>query len=542
MDNKKTCLTYGTLFRQSYGQLVMVLAGTVVLTGGNVLLRWGIGKALDTGSLKLSLLAVSGALLALSQLLLYTRQILSAKVQKSLYGEIQCKVLHSSMEGLAKNDLGTLAAYYTADVGQIDSFITRIVGKAFPDLVGWLITVGLLWRFDGYLGLAAILVTAGPVLFLHEMSKPIAKGTSEYQAALEETNQSVATGLYNIEAIKASCQEGTFIRKNDEKLAALQRKKRRVAMWEALLGAPMLVSAFGIIVLLTALSGWSALKGRITTGQLLTVVALMDNIVTFVMSLDGTISAFRRASVSLGRMNAFLGQEEERKGGREAEHIREIAFRNICFAYPGSGGREIYHGFSECWQQGRLVFVKGGNGEGKSTLVKLLLGVYDISAGHISINGIPIQEYSLDSLREKIVAVPQENALFRGSIRENLACGKDISQAQMEEACRKAGIHEEILEMPEQYGTVLTENGGFLSGGQKQRLCLARALLREGEVYIFDEPTSALDKGNRERLAGILQELAKDRMVVVIGHEKEVFHVAQQTVVLGSPEAGGQPG
>lgn len=536
METKgEACFTYGTLFRGAYGHLALVLAGTVILTAGNVSLRWGIGEALDSGELRMSLLLIAGTLLALTQLVSYVRQILSAKVRKNLYIEIQSKVLHGSMEGLGRSNLGAVTACYTADVDQIDSFVNRILGKAFPDLAGWLITVAMMFMFDGYLGIAAVFATVVPVLFLHRMSRPVARGSSEYQAALEEANQSVVTGLYNLESVKASCQEEVFIRDSDEKLADLLKKKRKVALWQALLGAPMLVGAFGTIVLLTAFSGWLALQSRITAGQMLTVVALTDNIVTFMMSMDGTISALRRASVSLGRLNAFLGQEEERKDGREVGRIREIAFRDICFAYPGSNGteEEIYGGLSEVWRQGKVIFVKGGNGEGKSTLLKLLLGIYDVSAGQISINGIPIQEYSLRSLRERIVVVPQENILFQGSIRDNLACGKDISPEQMEEVCRKVGIHEEILQMPERYETMLTENGGVLSGGQKQRLCLARALLREGDVFLFDEPTSALDRENRRRFAEVVQELSEDRIAVVITHEKELPGEAQRVTKLG---------
>lgn len=565
MRREKRHLTYGTVFSASYGRLAVVLAGTALLTAGNVYLRWSIGEALDTGVLQSKLLIVAGLLLILSQLIAYIRQILFVRMQKSLYGRIQAKVLYGSMESLEQNDLGAVTAYYTADVGQIDSFANRILGKAFPDLMGWLITLGLMFGFDVYLGIASVLVTVLPVLFMHRMSRPIAKGTDEYQAALDEANQSVVTGLYNIESIKASCREEMFLRDNDKKLTILQKKKRKVAIWEALLGAPMLVSSFASIVFLTALSGWLVLKGRITPGQLLTVVTLTDNIITFVMSLDNTISVFRRTSVSLRRLNTFLSQEEEREiqsmdrvQSREAEQIREIAFRDIHFAYPGSnrmdgeqsmdGGqsmdegqsgekalsREIYHGFSETWQQGKLIFIKGGNGEGKSTLIKLLMGIYDVSSGEITVNGIPARQYSLASLRERIVVVPQENILFQGSIRENLTCGREISRKQIEEACRKTGIHEEILRMPDQYETVLTENGGVLSGGQKQRLCLARALLRRGDVYIFDEPTTALDKGNRERFTALLQELSEDKIVVVITHERELLDEARWVIEMGA--------
>lgn len=525
--NKKVGLSYKALFDVSYGRLAVVLVGTVVMSGGSVFLRWCIGDALDTGKLQMALLLVAVMLLVVSQLVFYVRQVLFVKIQKGIYRKLHRKVLHGSMETLGKNDLGTVTAYYFSDVSQIEGFLDRVLGKAFPDLVGWLITVGLMFWFDVFLGIAAIVVTVGPVFFMHRMSKPIARGTEEYQAALDAANQSVVTGLYNIETIKAACKENDFLQDSEEKLEILQKKKRSVAIWEALLGVPMLLSSFGTILFLTALSGWFVLLGRITSGQLLTVVTLTDNIVSFVMRLEGTVAVFRRASVSIGRLNAFLLQEEEREGGRQAENIREVVFDRIRFAYPG--GKEIYDGFSEQWQPGKIHFIQGGNGKGKSTLVKLLTGVYDVKDGGILINGIPIQEFRLASLREKIIVVPQENILFQGSIRSNLTCGKDIAPERTETACIRTGIHEEILQMPEGYETVLTENGGVLSGGQKQRLCLARALLREGDVYVFDEPTSALDKANRERFAELAAELARDKIVVVITHEKELLDLAAHT-------------
>lgn len=245
------------------------------------------------------------------------------------------------------------------------------------------------------------------------------------------------------------------------------------------------------------------------------------------------------------RLDAFLGlaeerqeeerQREERQGGREPGQIREIVFDQIFFAYPNTC-KEIYHGFSESWRQGKICFVQGGNGEGKSTLVKLLLGAYRVCGGEILFNGIPMERCRLGSLRERIVVVPQENVLFRGSIYDNLTCGQAIGLSRAEEICKKVGIHDEIIRMPDQYETTLSENGGVLSGGQKQRLCLARALLREGDVYIFDEPTSALDARHGEILMELLEELAREKIVAVITHEKEFLDSAERIMRIGGRE------
>ena len=518
----KAELTYRAVFQVPRRRFAVVLAGTALLAAGNVLLRWGIGEALDGGEPGALLAAMAALLLAVSQLLLYTRQILSAEIREDIYGRIQRKVLHGSMESLGKSDLGGIAAYYMTDVDHIDAFVNRILGKALPDLAGWLLTLGALFWLDALLGIAGILVTAVPVLLLHRMSRTVARGAEGYQKALERASQSAATGLHNLEAIKASRREDAFLRRYQEGLASLQRQKRRMAIWEALLGLPMLTGAFGTIVLLTGLGGWLVLAGRITAGGLLTVITLTENILSFSMGLDGTVSRFRRAQVSIRRLGGFLGQEDERQGGREAEEIRDIVFDRIHFTYPGSGGKEIYQGLSRRFQRGMLYFIEGGNGAGKTTLIKLLTGIYDVSAGRILINGIPLQEYRLAKLRERIVVVPQENVLFQGSIRHNLTCGRDISAGQMEEACRRTGIHEEVLRMPEGYETMLPEGGGFLSGGQKQRLCLARALLRQGDVYVFDEPTSALDRANRDRFTALLAKLGEEKIVAVITHDREL--------------------
>lgn len=138
-------MSHGMKRGDERGRLAIVLTATTALAAGNVLLRWSIGEALDSGKPGAYLPAVAALLLGVSQLLLYTRQMLSAEMREDIYRRIQRKILHSSMEALGKNDLGGISARYITDVGQIDGFVDRLLGKALPDLAGWLIAVGLLF-------------------------------------------------------------------------------------------------------------------------------------------------------------------------------------------------------------------------------------------------------------------------------------------------------------------------------------------------------------------------------------------------------------
>lgn len=148
-------MSHGMKRGDERGRLAIVLTATTALAAGNVLLRWSIGEALDSGKPGAYLPAVAALLLGVSQLLLYTRQMLSAEMREDIYRRIQRKILHSSMEALGKNDLGGISARYITDVGQIDGFVDRLLGKALPDLAGWLIAVGLLFWLDLLLGIAA---------------------------------------------------------------------------------------------------------------------------------------------------------------------------------------------------------------------------------------------------------------------------------------------------------------------------------------------------------------------------------------------------
>jgi len=521
----------------------ILFAGIIVATLGNVFLRWSIGDIVDKISVGneefyRSLLAAVLAMvvvMALQPPLQGGKALLEGKIRKSIYEKLQHHALHSTAAALGQQEEGALTTYYTRDTDELIRFVGRIQNIAFPDAVKWLLTVSVFFLFHPALGITAFLLTFVFLLVVVLMSKSVARGAKGYNGALDRVNQELSAGLYNIETIKAAGMEDRFIGKVNTGLGLLQKAKYRLAFWESLLGAPLLCASFFANIVMMAVGGYLVLAGSVSAGQLLAVITLTDYIISPMMSLSGTMSAFRRVKISCGRLRQYCCQEEEnlREDGREVDHIEKISFRQVSFSYSGKAEHMVLKQFSEDWERGNLYLMKGGNGQGKSTLMKLLEGLYPLSGGGILINGFPAADFSVKSLRGHIVAMSQENVLFMGTIIENLTLGNDASEAQVEEACRKVGIHEEILQMPDKYQTFLTQGGGTLSGGQKQRLCLARTLLSKGDVYLFDEPSSAIGERHREYLQGVLEELARDKIVVVITHDDTLLKNARHITTVG---------
>lgn len=526
---------------------ILILLGTVLLTLGNIYLRWCAGGLVDgiqdgsgdisenIASLLSTGIPIAVFLLVLAPPLAGYKTIFTARIQETLYRLLEHHILYSTAASLEQQAEGTITTYFTKDVGEVNGYIGRIMNKALPDAAKWLLTVELFFFFHIALGFTAIGITVGISVLLSVMSKAVARGAKEYQEAMDALNQGITSGLYNIEAIKASCREDKFLADDRKRADQLQKAKRRLAMWQAVLGAPMLLTAFETTIVLAWVGGFLVLRGELSSGQMLTVITLIDFIVTPIMSLDGTISVIRRTAVSLKRLNTYLGQEVEKlsEEAKEVSQIEKISFENITFSYPGQPEKKVFSAFTESWTRGHLYIMKGGNGEGKSTLLKLLMGAYPISGGKLCINDIPFEEFSLKSIRGHIVAVTQENVLFTGTIYENLVFGSEAAEEEVEGACKRVGIHDEIMHMEGQYQHVLTEDGGTLSGGQKQRICLARALLRKGDVYLLDEPTSAIDEHNRVLFLETVKQLAREKIVVIVTHDKDLLGASPYVTQIG---------
>ncbi len=208
-----------------------------------------------------------------------------------------------------------------------------------------------------------------------------------------------------------------------------------------------------------------------------------------------------------------------------------IVFENVAFHFEGQPS--LMENVSFALQPHQTTALVGASGTGKSTLVNLLLRLYEPSAGLIRVNGIPLKDYTLDSWLSKIGLVAQEPFVVHGTIRENIFFGLTSPLLAFEKACQQAGVEEFVQRLPQGYDTVVGDQGLRLSGGERQRLCIARALLRDPEFLILDEATSSLDNRSEALIQGALERIRKERTILMIAHRLSTVVNADTIVVMG---------
>lgn len=268
------------------------------------------------------------------------------------------------------------------------------------------------------------------------------------------------------------------------------------------------------------IGGMGVSVGNLTIGTVTALINYQSMLVSpltffaeFNNSYQGTMIAMKRL------LQVLLYEEETEEGEQLEETIKKIEFSNTAFKYLKSD--EIIKDVNIKLEKGNIYGFIGGSGCGKSTVVKLLLGLYMPADGTIYINDKAVQGISLASLRSRIGFVAQDSLFYQGTIMENLGMGKEIEKSKVIELSKLLDVYSDVMKLPEKWETQLNSGTSNLSGGQKKRLDVLRALLRESDVLIFDESTASIDLERRKRLFDILQKEKHDKIIVCITHNIE---------------------
>jgi len=276
-----------------------------------------------------------------------------------------------------------------------------------------------------------------------------------------------------------------------------------------------------------------SLSGSMTVGQFVSFCTYMMQLTWPIIALGWVINLFQRGTASLIRINEIMLEQPEIKdavGAQNREIAGEIEFRGLNFSYEG---KQVLDDVNLRVPAGSSLAIVGPTGSGKTTLVSLIPRIYDAEAGTVLIDGRPIREYSLASLRKNIGFVPQETFLFSDRIRENIALGvESATDEQIHDAADAANIAADIESFPEGYDTMVGERGITLSGGQKQRTAIARALIRNPKILILDDALSSVDTHTEDKILNHLRDVMRGRTTIFISHRVSTVRNADRIAVL----------
>ena len=369
--------------------------------------------------------------------------------------------------------------------------------------------------------------------------------SEKQQKTLDKINQYARENLTGLRVIRAFAredfQEERFASQNEIYSDNSNKLFKLTGLTE-----PLFVQ---IIIAMIVAIVWFALKplgaGSLKIGDLVAFIEYSFHALLSFLFLSNLFTMYPRTAVSSERLKEILDMpisiNPNENGITETASRGYLEFNNVTFAYPGETESPVLHNISFKAKPGETIAFIGSTGSGKSSLVQLIPRFYDVTLGKILVDGIDVRDYQLKALRQKIGFIPQKALLFTGTIAENLRYGKeDASHEELDQAVDVAQAKDFIESRKERFETHLAEGGSNLSGGQKQRLSIARAVVKEPDIYIFDDSFSALDYKTDATLRRRLKEVTQDATVLIVAQRVGTIMDADQIIVLDKGEIVGR--
>jgi ATP-binding cassette subfamily C protein LapB len=338
-----------------------------------------------------------------------------------------------------------------------------------------------------------------------------------------------------LETVKSTAAEGVFMDRWDRAVGRSSETSRRLRTYYTLSTTftQFVVQMSTVVVVIWGV--YLIKAGEISVGALVAATILTGRALAPLGLIANMLIRLQQSMSSLKRLNGFMGLEfEDYSANRLSSILQEggIEMRDVAFTYPGQR-RSALNGLTARIKPGERVAVIGRIGSGKSTIARLLVGLYQPEEGSVSLNGIDLGQYNPSDLRRHVGYVGQENFLFSGSIRENIAVGAPTADDDaIRRAADMAGVSDFVRTLPEGFETQVGERGGLLSGGQRQAITIARALVLNPKVLVLDEPTSHMDQGSEARLRQRLADYVQGKTLVIITHRSSLLALVDRLIVV----------
>ncbi|WP_332820515.1 type I secretion system permease/ATPase [Pseudomonas sp.] len=415
-------------------------------------------------------------------------------------------------------------------------FLASLTLASVIDLPFTLLILAVIAMIGGHLVWIPVLAFPLVALIGWALQRPLAETMERTMALAAERQSSLIESLAGLDAVKVNNAESERQYLWEQTIGTLSRLELRARMLSSLaMNATMLLQQLaGVIVIVFGV--YQIIDGKLSMGGLIACYMLSSRALGPLTQLSGLLTRYQQARVTLESVNQMMSlpqerQEEERPLKRQALQ-GAIEFRQLDFHYPDQQQAALQN-INLVVRPGEKIGIIGRSGSGKSSLAKLIVGLYQPDAGSLLVDGVDVRQLDVSDLRHNIGYVPQDIQLFSGTLRDNLAVGaRYVEDELVLQASELAGVHEFVRLHPKGYELQVGERGQNLSGGQRQNVALARALLLDPQILLFDEPTSAMDNTGEERLKQRLAAVIGSKTLLLVTHRASMLSLVDRLIIV----------
>ena len=530
------------------GYYLLAILSTLALTAVNLtapkVLSYAtalIGAGVDDSTMNIiiTLSLVLFALYLSRVLFRFISNYLAHCAAHSLVGDVRCKTYEKvqslDLSFFHDKQTGDLLSRIITDTRDFEMLYAHIIPDLITNLVTFIGVLVILISINARLAL----ITCAPIplillmgTFFVKKIRPLFRTAQKKQGELSGKIQDNLSGVHEIQSFGRDDYEGGNVRKiSNEHIDLVLHALKKSALFHP---GVEFISSLGT-VLVICFGGFLAVKENLNVEDILSFVLYLSLFYAPISSLATMLESLQQALASAERVMSIIDTETKIKEIDTPIPMGkvkgEVTFDNVSFAY--GDGDDVLKNISFTAHPGMTIALVGPTGVGKTTLTQLISRFYDPQCGRILIDGVDIKEVALTELRSNISPVLQDTFLFNGTIEENISYAKpDATHEQIEEAAKAANIHEDILNMPNGYDTVVGERGLRLSGGQKQRVAIARAILRRSPIIILDEATASVDVATEVQIQKAINSISGKHTIFAIAHRLSTIRGADMILVI----------
>ncbi len=537
----KRCLSYLSNYRLEFFLSVLMAFIYVIASLYIPLLA---GRAIDSligpGSVDFVSLSADAVRIFITAIVCFVSQYVLSRLNNRMTYRIARDVRNDAFRKievlpfsyLDSNRQGDIVSRIINDVEQLSDGLLLGFSQFFSASLTIIVTIYYLFSLDFIIALVVILVSPLSFLvakFIASRTHRFFKSTAQMRSLQTDLTDEFITSTpevicYNLQS---ACQD-KFNRVNEQ----WADSSLKGTFYSSLVN-PATRAVNSIVYACAALCGsFLVLAGRLTVGGLVSALSYANQYTKPFNEITGVVTELQNALVCASRVFALLDEKEIVDEGKEElpEGALSVEFRNVCFSY--TPGQNLIRNFSLKIGKGQHVAIVGPTGAGKSTIINLLMRYYEIDEGDILIDGISIKDIKLSSLRRSFGSVLQDSFIKSASVRDNITMGRDFSDEEVIEACKKAHVHNIIMRLENGYDTVLDDDEGLLSGGERQLIAIARCMIDLPNLLILDEATSNIDTRTEGLIQDSFNRMMEGRTSFVVAHRLSTIRNADVILVM----------